>query len=122
MFEEVVDLCTDGFVEGQNYFNDQDKDLEHAGNVIRPIGILLSVLGWWMLFSPIITLLKFIPLVGALLGGIVSLATFIFALVVGGTIACLIFAIAWLVFRPLYGAILLTLTGIGIYFIFFFSK
>jgi len=94
--------------------------METAGNVIRPVGILLSVLGWWMLFSPIITLLKWIPLVGALLGSIVSLAAFIFSLIVGGTTACLVLAIAWLVFRPLIGASLLTLTGIGLYLIFAF--
>ena len=72
------------------------------------------------MFSPIIALLKWIPLVGWLLGGLVSVAAFIFALVVGGTLACLMIAIAWVFFRPLIGIPLLLATGAGIYFIFFY--
>jgi hypothetical protein len=89
--------------------------------VIRPLGIILSVLGWYLLFAPIIGLIAWIPLVGSLLSTIVAFAAFIFSLIVGTTVACLILALAWLVFRPLYGVILLTVTGVGIYFIFFFK-
>ena len=70
---------------------------------------------------PVISLLKWIPLVGWLLGGIVAVAAFVFALVVGSVIACLVIAIAWVFYRPLIGVLFLTLVGIGIYFIFFFD-
>ena len=70
---------------------------------------------------PIIELLKWIPLVGWLLSGIVTVAAFVFALVVGSVISCLVIAIAWVFYRPLIGFFMLTLMGIGVYFIFFFD-
>ena len=85
-------------------------------------GIVGTIAGLWMLFSPIIALLKFIPLVGWLLGAIVSFAAFLFALVVGLTLASLTIAIAWLVFRPLIGITFLALVGVGMYFIFIFPS
>ena len=65
--------------------------------------------------------MKWIPLVGWLLGGVVAFAAAIFALIVGVVISSLVIALAWIFYRPLYGILLLTLMGIGVYFIFFFS-
>ena len=76
-------------------------------------------MGFYFLFAPIIALLVWIPLVGQLLGAVMSLAAAIFSVVVGGTIAFAVFGLAWLVFRPLYGIILLACASVGCYFIFF---
>ena len=84
----------------------------------RFLGIVLSVAGLWMIFTPIIVALKWIPLVGALLGGIAAFASFLFALLVGMTISLLVIATAWLFFRPCLALSLLTLSGIGIYLAF----
>ena len=65
--------------------------------------------------------MKWIPLVGWLLGGVVAFAAAIFALVVGVVLSCLVIALAWVFYRPLYGILLLALMGIGVYFIFFFG-
>ena len=65
--------------------------------------------------------MKWIPLVGWLLGGVVAFAAAVFALVVGVVISCLVIALAWVFYRPLYGVLLLALMGIGVYFIFFFG-
>ena len=65
-------------------------------------------------------ILNFIPLVGSLMSFAVAIAAFIFAFVVGLVLSCLVIAIAWLFYRPLVGASLLLLVGIGIYFIFVF--
>lgn len=63
-------------------------------------------------------MLTFVPLVGSLLSAAAGLAAFLFSLVVGGTIACLVLALAWLFFRPLVGITLLFLTAVGIALIF----
>ena len=63
-------------------------------------------------------MLTFVPLVGSLFSAVAGLAAFIFALVVGGTVACLVLALAWLFFRPLVGITLLFLTAVGIALIF----
>ena len=77
------------------------------------------MLGFYCLFAPIIVLLSWIPLVGSLLGMVFALAAGIFAFIVGGTIACLVLGTAWLVFRPLYGGVLLAMTAVGLFLIFF---
>jgi len=70
------------------------------------------VLGHFLLFSPIIALFKFIPLVGWLLGGIISLAAAIFSLLWGSVIHLLVMTADWIRFRPLFG--LLLLTGVAV--------
>lgn len=91
-----------------------------AAKFFRPSGIFLCILGFYFLFAPIIALLKWIPLVGWLLGGFVAVAAAIFAFIVGGTISCLVIAIAWVFFRPLIGIPLLLAVATSCYFIFFY--
>lgn len=79
-------------------------------------------MGWYFLFAPIIATLKWIPLVGWLLSGVLAIAAGIFAIVVGLVISLLTIAIAWVFYRPLIGILLLTGVGIGLYFIFFFKS
>jgi hypothetical protein len=79
------------------------------------------VFGIWLLFSPIIALLNWIPLVGALLGGLVSVAAFIFALLVGIIVSVFVIAVAWVFFRPLVGIPLLAFAGVGSYFTFYYD-
>ena len=120
-FEEVVDCVRDTMMSAEEYFDAMASEIKTAARCIRPTGIILNILGLFLLFMPVISLLKWIPLVGWLLGGIVAVAAFVFALVVGSVIACLVIAIAWVFYRPLIGVLFLTLVGIGIYFIFFFD-
>lgn len=120
--EEVVDGCRDGYLTFEQFFAEEDLKVKSLENVVRPCGICGHILGWFMLFIPIITLLKFIPLVGTLLGFAATVAAGIFSFVFGGTIAVLILGLAWLVFRPLFGISLLTLVGISSYFIFFYQS
>ena len=85
------------------------------------MGILLTIVGFYLLFQPVIQVLNWIPFVGWLLGGVVAFAAIIFSLIVGTVISCLVIALAWVFYRPLIGVLLLVLMGIGIYFIFFFG-
>ena len=62
-----------------------------------------------------------IPLVGWLLSYIAIVAAVIFALVVGVTLSITTIAVAWIVFRPLYGILLLTLVGVSVYLAFFYD-
>lgn len=123
VFEEVVYCAKDGFQKSSKaYFDELDSGSKTAACIIRPLGIFFTVLGLYLLFMPIIALLKWIPLVGWLLGGVVSLAAFLFALVVGSVLATFVIAIAWIFYRPLLGLLMFTLVGIGVYFIFFFGE
>lgn len=121
MFEETVDHTADTHVTTGSFFDGQRSNVDTAGKVFRPLGIAASIFGWYCLFAPIIALLKWIPLVGWLLGGIVALAAFLFALVVGLTISVLVISVAWVFFRPLIGIPLLLAVGVSCYFIFLYD-
>lgn len=117
-FEEVIDHAADGSLTAKDYFNSEDIKLVWATRMTRILGLVLAVSGFWMIFTPVIVLLKWIPLIGALLGGIAAFASFLFALLVGLTLSFLVMAAAWLFFRPCLALSLLTLSGIGIYLVF----
>lgn len=122
LFEEVVDQAVDTKMTATEFFDEQDKNIATAAKVIRPSGIFLTMLGIFFLFSPIMALLEFIPLVGSLMSFAVAIAAGIFAFIVGLVISCLVIAIAWVFYRPLVGVSLLLLVGIGLYFIFIFPE
>jgi hypothetical protein len=92
--------------------------MDTANYIIRPLGVFFVILGLYLLFFPVITLMTWIPLVGVLIGQIASFAAFVFALLVGLTLSSLTIAIAWVFYRPLIGIPLLCLTAAGIYFCF----
>jgi len=117
-FEEVIDHAADGTQTAKSYFNNQEGKLVWSTRMTRICGILLAVAGLWMIFTPIIAVLNWIPLIGTLLGGVAALASFLFALLVGTTVSLLVIATAWLFFRPCMALSLLTLVGVGTYMIF----
>jgi hypothetical protein len=121
-FEEVIDFVEEGSHSPDNLFNKNADGMKTAGNIIRPVSIFACIFGFYLLFMPIITLLSWIPLVGSLLSYVVAFAAFLFALVVGGTVACLVLGLAWLFFRPVIGITLLVLTAGGIALIFFYPS
>ena len=120
-FEEVVDCVIDTKMSAEDYFETKASEIKTASRCVRPTGIFMTIFGLFLLFMPIIALLKWIPLVGWLLGSVVAVAAFVFALVVGSVLSCLVIAIAWVFYRPVIGVLFLTLVGIGVYFIFFFD-
>ena len=121
-FEETVDVAEDGSKTAEKFFNDQEEKLSTAAKIIRPLGIFLTILGIYLLFSPIMSTLAWIPLIGGLLSNVVAFAAFLTALIVGGTISCLVIGVAWVFFRPLVGVPLLAATIVGFYFIFFYGE
>jgi hypothetical protein len=122
LFEEVIFFIDEKRTQCFEMLTRQDETMKSAGNCIRPLGILLSMFGWYLLFAPFIQLLSWIPLVGWLLGGIVWIVAVITGFIVGGMSAAFVMAIAWIVFRPLYGVLLLTLVSLGAACLFYLPK
>jgi hypothetical protein len=81
---------------------------------MRVGGFFMMFFGICLLFSPIIALVSWIPLVGSLLGMGIAIAVGIFALVLAVILTSLTIAIAWLYYRPLFGACLLGVVAVGI--------
>ena len=76
------------------------------------------MVGHFLLFSPIIKLLSWIPLVGWLLVAIIKFAAIIFAVIWGSLIHLIVMCVAWIVYRPLIGVIMLVAIGFTLYIIF----
>ena len=79
----------------------------------------MLVVGNFLLFSPIIALLKWIPLVGWLLAGIIWIAALIWSFVFGSMLWMITLSAAWIFYRPLFGALLLV--GVGVCIVIMFT-
>lgn len=86
-----------------------EKTNDSTTNIFRLVSWIICVLGFYLLFSPIITLISWIPLIGTLFSYILGFAAFVIALVAGSLTFLLVFAVAWVRYRPLLGLLILTL-------------
>lgn len=107
VFQEVVDVLEYNDQSSEKLFDNMDTENQQQTSIIRVVSWLMSVLGHYLLFSPIISLLAWIPLVGSLLAGVLALAAIIFALVWATLLHFLIMGVSWLVYRPIFGGLLL---------------
>ena len=82
---------------------------------MRVLGTVFCILGLYLVFSPVITVLSFVPLVGALLSTVMAYAAFIFAVLVGLTLSLAAVGLAWLFYRPVIGLTLLALVFVSVY-------
>ena len=63
--------------------------------------------GYYLLFSPKINLISWIPLIGGLLSYVLALAAAIIGFVLGSVKFTIVFALAWIRYRPILGVLLL---------------
>ena len=73
--------------------------------VLRGVGTLLMVVGFAIFLAPLSTLASVIPILGDLVGGVVTLVS----VAIGVPLSILVIAFAWLTFRPLIGGGLILL-------------
>lgn len=120
LFEETVYKVSSDQFSPQTYFDDMKQKLKMS-NGLRCLGFLGVWLGFYLLFSPIMALFAWIPLIGGLLKSIISFAALIATFFVAVTSSLLVIAIAWIFYRPLIGVPLLLATGAGIFAMFYFG-
>ena len=70
-------------------------------------GWLLMFIGFTMLFKPLVMIGKVVPFIGSMIAAGTGLISFVLASV----ISLVVVAIAWIVYRPLLGIILLAIAG-----------
>lgn len=76
-------------------------------------------IGIMLFFYPIIYTLSWIPLVGYFMAHGFAFIAGLFALIVSIVFTSLTIGLAWIYYRPLVGAILLGLVGIGLGLMFY---
>lgn len=53
-FEEVIDYAVDGIHKAEDLFMQNEEAMKTAGNIIRPLSILTCIIGFYLLFTPVI--------------------------------------------------------------------
>jgi len=71
LFEEVVHIISEKSESADDLLKQSDDFVKKAGMIMRPCAIFTCMLGFFFLFSPLVAILSWIPLIGMLLGMIV---------------------------------------------------
>lgn len=82
--------------------------------ILRVIGLVGLLLGFYMVFAPINLIASYVPLLGSLVSG----ATFVVALAATIVVGPSVIALAWLAYRPLFSLGLVAVAvaiAIGLY-------
>jgi len=83
----------------------------------RILAYFMNVVGHYLLFTPIIRIISWIPLLGWLLSNVIAIAVAIFALVWGTMLHLFVMSFAWIFYRPLFGIGLLLAAGTLLFFV-----
>ena len=99
----TIAMIVSGNVPAQQMFADAIATNTLITWLVRLGGFILIWIGFSLLFAPLSVLADIVPLFGSLVGAATGLIAFLLALAVALTVI----ALAWLVFRPLLGIVLL---------------
>lgn len=111
-FQEVINVMKPGIVFKKDIIKSLNAENAMISSIFRFGTWILFCWGTYLLFSPIIALFKFIPLIGWFLANIISFAAVIFAVIIGSIMYLMTFTVAWIVHRPLFGIGLLLCVGL----------
>ena len=89
--------------------------------IFRILAYVAMVAGICLFFSPITTILGYIPLVGGFISGIAGFAIFIGAVLVCIPLFLIALSLAWLRFHPKIGCLILSI-GLAIFAIFWITS
>lgn len=89
--------------------------------ILRILAYVAMVAGICLFFSPITTLLGYIPLVGGFLSGVAGFAIFLGAVLICIPLFLMAVSLAWLRFHPVIGCGLLSV-GLAIFLLFWFTS
>jgi len=95
----TIALAEPGVVAAKTMFQEKAHEESVLTWVLRAVGFVLMLLGFWLMSSPLSVLVGVIPLLEDLVG----IGAFLMALVVAVPLTLLVIAAAWIVHRPLIG-------------------
>ena len=108
----TIAMIVSGNVPAQQMFADAIATNTLITWLVRLGGFILIWIGFSLLFAPLSVLADIVPLFGSLVGAATGLIAFLLALAVALTVI----ALAWLVFRPLLGIVLLLIAIVAAVF------
>ncbi|TNV79109.1 hypothetical protein FGO68_gene10230 [Halteria grandinella] len=116
MFEsglpEVIEEVIAEPLKKEEVFEKLEQSNNTRTNLFRFLGFFLLFFGILLLFSPLIALVSWIPLVGYLLAHGFSFIAGILSLILSVVFSVLTIGLAWLFYRPLLGLLLIISAGL----------
>jgi len=117
-FQETLHAVKAGDKSADDIFDEMEDSNAGTTSCLRYTAWGMNIVGHILLFWPIIKVLSWIPLVGGLLSYTMFVAACCCACVWGSMLHFLVLGVSWIVYRPLYGALLLTVAAVSIILVF----
>jgi hypothetical protein len=96
-------MVTYGTVSADDMFKTAESQNVTLAWILRGAGFVAMLIGFVLVFRPLVTVADVVPLIGSLLGA----GTFLVALFMALSLSTLTIGIAWIVYRPVIGFVLL---------------
>ena len=109
----TVDLLFEGSASAEEMFAQAEAKNTMIAWAIRGGGFVVMGIGIAMLFSPLVMLTRWIPI----LGGLVGRGTTLIAFLLAGVVSSITVAVAWMAYRPLVGGAVLAITAVCAFFL-----
>lgn len=103
-------------------FKQMEEDNSTTTKIFRVVGWLTMWIGIWLLFSPIIYTISWIPLVGYFVASGFGFVAGLFALILSIIFSLLTIAVAWISYRPVFALCLIAAVVLGVAVILFVNK
>jgi hypothetical protein len=114
----VIARVSIGEVSAQKMQAEQTSENKFIIWLLRLVGFLMMFFGIKMLFKPLVKLAEVLPF----LSSIISFGASLIAAIIAIPFCLIVIAIAWIIFRPLVGIILLLVAGGAGYGIYYWKK
>ena len=102
-FHDVVNVMSPGIIFKKQIISDLNQSSVITSALFRLAAWILFCWGNFLLFSPIIALFKFVPLMGWAFANIIGFEAVVFAVVIGSIMHLITLTVAWILHRPLFG-------------------
>lgn len=106
----TVELLVSGIQSADAMFQQAVKSNKILTWIVRGAGFLVMLVGFQLIFGPLSVLADVLPILGSIVGA----GTGFIAALIAGILSCLTIGIAWIVYRPVIGIIMLGISsGLG---------
>lgn len=102
----------DGTKASVDIYQDFNDDLKTLTTILRVVSFVIIFIGFYLMFSPIQEGADMIPCVGDCLAAVVGFVLYIICGLLTFAVWFTVFAIAWVFYRPVLGAVFLAVAGL----------
>ncbi len=107
-----ISYITDGIKSSADIYQELHDGVRNQTYILRGLSFILIFVGLWIMFSPIKDRADRILCIGDMLASLVGCALFVVCGLLAASTWLTTFAICWLFYRPLFGAIYLATAGV----------